>query len=219
VIEGKTGVAPVRITLPEGDSGRQLAMIVDHQFPFISETAMLEKAKGYEGYLFPDTYFFPINTTNDAILAKLRSTFDEKIASIKSHLTASPHSLHDIVIMASLLERETKTPADRRIVAGILWRRIAIGMPLQVDAVFGYIYGKDTYAPTLDDLKTPSPYNTYLHGGLPPTPIDNPGLDALIAAADATTSPYLYYLTGSDGKMHYAKTFAEHQANREAYLK
>ena len=103
-------------------------------------------------------------------------------------------------------------------VAGILWHRIALGMPLQVDAVFGYIFDKQTFSPSLADLKVDSPYNTYTHRGLPPGPISNPGLESLLAAATPTKTSYLYYLTGSDGAMHYAKTLAQHKANRVKYL-
>jgi UPF0755 protein len=124
-----------------------------------------------------------------------------------------------LVIMASLLEREAKTLADKRMVAGILWNRIKIGMPLQVDAVFGYIHDRATYSPSFDDLHVDSPYNTYLNKGLPPGPIDNPGLDSIIAAATPTKTSDLYYLTGSDGQMHYAKTFEQHKQNRALYLK
>jgi UPF0755 protein len=105
-----------------------------------------------------------------------------------------------------------------KMVSGILWRRISIGIALQVDAVFGYILDKPTYSPSLDDLKINSPYNTYTNRGLPPGAIGNPGLDAIEAAISPTQSKYLYYLTGKDGTMHYATTFDQHVANRK-YLR
>ena len=120
--------------------------------------------------------------------------------------------------MASLVEKEARTDANRRIVAGVLWNRLALGMPLQVDAVFGYIFDRDTYSPSFEDLKVDSPYNTYTHKGLPPGPISNPGLESIYAALYPTKTNYLYYLTGRDTLMHYAKTYAEHQANRRKYL-
>ncbi len=121
--------------------------------------------------------------------------------------------------MASLLEKETKADEDRRIVSGILWHRIDIGMALQVDAVFGYIKGIDTYHPTAADLEIKSPYNTYLNRDLPPGPIGNPGKDALLAALMPEPSSYLYYLTDESGALHYAATFDEHKANKAKYLK
>ena len=120
--------------------------------------------------------------------------------------------------MASLVEKEARTIASRRLVAGILWNRLELGMPLQVDAVFGYIFNRETYSPSFADLTTESPYNLYLHKGLPPGPINNPGLDALGATLNPTKTDYLYYLTGTDNLMHYATTYAGHLANQRKYL-
>ncbi len=120
--------------------------------------------------------------------------------------------------MASLLEREARTLKEKRMISGILWNRINKNMPLQVDAVFGYIFGKPTFSPSFADLKVKSSYNTYIHRGLPPGPISNPGLDSLLAAATPTKTAYLYYLTGTNGKMYYSKTLAEHNAHSVRYL-
>jgi len=116
-----------------------------------------------------------------------------------------------------LIEKEVPDSDDRKIVSGILWKRLELGMALQVDAVFPYITGKQKVL--LEDLKIDSLYNTYLHKGLPPGPISNPGLDAIDAARNPKESPYLYYLSGNDGKTHFAKTFSEHLRNKEKYLK
>ena len=153
------------------------------------------------------------------LFRSLRANFDTKIKALSPAIDASGHSLSDIVIMASLVEKEARTSANRRIVAGILWNRLEKNMPLQVDAVFGYINNRDTYSPSLTDLKIDSPYNTYVYKGLPPGPINNPGLDSLDAAVNPTKTDYFYYLTGSDNQMHYATTYAEHQANQKKYLK
>lgn len=126
--------------------------------------------------------------------------------------------ISDVIIMASILEGEA-LPKDRQVVAGILWKRLSIGMPLQVDATFRYINGKGTYDLTADDLKIDSPYNTYIHKGLPPGPISNPGIDAISASLNPIPTKYLYYLTEKDGTIHYAKTFTEHIANKNKYLK
>ena len=124
-----------------------------------------------------------------------------------------------VVTMASILEKETKVGEDRAVVSGILWKRVSIGMALQVDAVFGYIHNTDTYHPSLDDLEVDSPYNTYRNPDLPPGPIGNPGIDALRAALSPVSSKYLYYLSGKDGTVHYAETFEGHKKNRELYLR
>ena len=149
----------------------------------------------------------------------MRENFDAKISSLSADINTSGHSISDTVIMASIVEKEARTSTNRKIVAGVLWNRLALGMPLQVDAVFGYIFNRDTYSPSLADLKTESPYNLYLHIGLPPGPIDNPGLDSLLAALHPTKTNYFYYLTDPNGVMHYATTFAEHQANQMKYLR
>jgi UPF0755 protein len=120
--------------------------------------------------------------------------------------------------MASLVEEEARTLETRRTIAGILWKRLKLGMPLQVDAVFPYIIGKNTYELSIGDLALDSPYNTYKYAGLPPAPITNPGLDAMLAAVTPTDSPYLYYLSDRNGKMHYARTHDGHLANKAAYL-
>ncbi len=218
IVTGDYGLPPVRLTFVEGATVRDMAARIAYAFPDISEADFRRVAQPYEGYLFPDTYFLPPSSDAASIVALMRANFAAKTAALSPEIAASGHTLSDIVIMASLVEKEARAPTDKRVVAGILWNRILRGMPLQVDAVFGYIYNRDTYSPSLTDLKTDSPYNTYLHTGLPPGPIDNPGLDSLEAAADPAKTDYLYYLTGADGRMHYATTYAGHQANLKRYL-
>jgi len=215
---GDSGLTPVRVTLLEGTTAREMGLVLEKSFPKISAIGFRSAGEPYEGYLFPDTYVFLPNVTADTVVSTMRDNFDTRIASTTAQITASGHSLTDIVIMASLLEREAKTLPDKQMVAGILWNRIKLGMPLQVDAVFGYIHDRETYSPSLADLQVDSPYNTYLNKGLPPGPIDNPGLESIEAAATPTKTSDLYYLTGTDGEMHYAKTLAEHDKNRALYL-
>lgn len=215
---GVYGIPPVRITFPEGITVRESAVRITDTPLLISENDFLSVGELYEGYLFPDTYLFPLSADAEFIIATMRANFDAKIAPLMSDISASGHSLPDIVIMASLLEKEVRTDANRRIVSGILWNRLQRSMPLQVDAVFGYIYGRDTFSPSFADLETDSPYNTYTHIGLPPGPINNPGLESIDAALHPTQTDYLYYLTGKDDLMHYATTYAGHQENRRKYL-
>lgn len=216
---GDFGIPFARITFPEGITVREMAEKTSAALPEISAQAFISEAQPYEGYLFPDTYSFPPSASAADVVATLRDTFNTKTASLQADIIGSGHSLPDIVRMASIVEREAKTDEDRRMVAGILWNRIARGMPLQVDAVFGYIYGRQTYAPSLDDLMIDSPYNTYKYRGLPPAPISNPGLSALDAAVHPAKTKYLYYLTGRDGVMRYATTYAGQKANIAKYLK
>jgi len=216
---GKSGIPDIRITMREGESVRQMSAQVAVAFPEISASNFIATAGPYEGYLFPDTYRFSANTSASQIVAALRQNFFAKIASITPSIASSTHSLSDIVIMASIVQAEASDPTDQKLVAGALWNRINKGMPLQVDATFGYIADRAEYAPSLADLSVDSPYNTYKHTGLPPGPIGNPGLTALMAAAYPAKTNYLYYLTGSNGRMYYATTYAGHLANERAYLK
>lgn len=217
LVTGAYGLPPVRMTFPEGFTVREAAAQVAAAFPDISTEAFLEEAKPYEGYLFPDTYFFSAASDTASILAILRANFDAKTEPLFRNASTSL-SRSDTVILASLIEREARTLESKRVVAGIIKNRLALGMPLQVDAVFGHIFGRDTYSPSYADLAVDSPYNTYTHKGLPPGPISNPGLDSLEAALHPEQTEYLYYLTGKDGLMHYAATHTGHQANRKKYL-
>jgi len=219
LITGSYDLPAVRLTFFEGETIRDLATRVRNAFSdSVSAPDIISAAQGDEGYLFPDTYLFSPSADASTIVQTMRANFDAKIAPLTNDIAASGHSLSDVITMASLVEREARTDVDKHMVAGILWNRIARGMPLQVDAVFGYIKGSDTYSPSLADLKIDSPYNTYLHAGLPPGPIDSPGLASINAVLHPTETKYLYYLTGKDGFMHYATTYAGHQANQRKYL-
>lgn len=219
ISEAKHGIAPVRVTLTEGMTRFDMADTFKETLPGFDEKTFLQDASTSEGYLFPETYFFMPDDASNDIVARMRSQFASSTEENKAVLTASKHSLTDIVIMASILEREAKSPQDMRIVAGILWNRIENGMPLQVDAAFGYAHQANGYTPTATDLNSDSPYNTYKNRGLPPTAISNPGINALLAAAQPAKTSYVYYLTGSDGLMHYATTFTQHKKNKTLYLK
>ncbi len=219
LVAGSFGIAPQKITLIEGDTARQMATKIAAVFPEVSESDFLAIAEPYEGYLFPDTYSFAPDASAGDMVAAMRANFNARIAPLMGDITTSGHSLSDIVIMASIVEKEANNPTDMQMVAGILWNRIKLGMPLQVDAVFGYIHDRATYSPSYADLTVDSPYNTYKHVGLPPGPISNPGLNALTAATNPTKTKYLYYLTGKDGLMHYATTYAGQLANENRYLK
>jgi UPF0755 protein len=217
IATGDTQVVPTRVTLTEGMASFDMANAIAEAIPGFDAAQFEELAAAHEGYLFPDTYFFLPTVTPEQAVARLTSNFTDRTSGV-ADLQNSTHSLADIVTMASIVEREARTPEDQRIVAGILWHRIAIHMRLQVDAVFSYLKRQSNYQPTADDLATTSPYNTYKNYGLPPGPISNPGLGALDAAANPTKSDYLYYISDTEGIVHYAKTFEEHQKNIQTYL-
>lgn len=219
LVNGSYGLPMKRITFVEGVTIREISDQVAAAFPNISTNSFLAVTKGQEGYLFPDTYFFVPSADATTVMRAMRANFSAKITSLSEQIAVSGHSTNEILTMASLIEKEARTDNDRRMISGILWSRIDKGMPLQVDAVFGYIFGRDTYSPSLTDLRVDSPYNTYVHKGLPPSPINNPGLDAIEAALNPTPSGYLYYLTDHNSVMHYATTYAIHKANERKYLK
>lgn len=219
LVKGVYGIEPVRLTFTEGITNREVAIKVAGALQGISVEDFQAAADGEEGYLFPDTYFFQPGVDAPSVVRTMRSNFDSRIASLTDTITRSGKSLSEVVTMASLIEKEARTVEDKHIVSGILWNRIKLGMPLQVDAVFGYIYGRDTYSPAPRELQVTSPYNLYTHIGLPPGPIDNPGLESLEAALNPADTEYLYYLTGDDGLMHYARSYAGHQANVRIFLR
>jgi UPF0755 protein len=153
------------------------------------------------------------------VIELLHNTYERKIKDLRPKIAAFGKTEKEVVAMASILEGEARQMNTRRTVAGILWRRIRIDMPLQVDTSFIYINGKTSAELTLEDLKIDSPYNTYVYRGLPPTPISNPGLASIEAAITPISTPYLYFLTDPEGVMHYATTLKEHAFNKNKYLK
>lgn len=215
---GRYGLEPYRVRVPEGATVEEIATIFATRLQRFNAGNFLAAARPLEGYLFPDTYYFLPNTTEDTVLQAMRQNFDTHLETIQDEIDASEYSLTDIIIMASIVEREASNSDDRRLIAGVLWNRIGIDMPLQVDAPFAYSLGKGTFELTVKDLTTPSPYNTYVHKGLPPTPIGNPSLDSLEAAANPAETDYLYFLADKHGVTHFCKTYACQVANKAKYF-
>ncbi|MCX6703947.1 MAG: endolytic transglycosylase MltG [Candidatus Woesebacteria bacterium] len=215
------GPIEIWVTIPEGlrreEMAAKFATALGKDATFSDD--FLLASKGKEGYLFPDTYLFPLDTSATAVVKKMADTFTAKTLGLipqGSNLTFS-----EAVTLASIIERETKTDAERPVVAGILLNRINAGMPLQVDAAVQYAVGtsKDWWPIlSLADLKINSAYNTYKYAGLPPAAIANPGLSSLKAAFNPAKTDYLYYIHDSTGLIHYAKTLAQHNANIARYL-
>jgi UPF0755 protein len=148
----------------------------------------------------------------------MNNNFNEKIQTVSAQIAVFGKSQSDVIKMASILEDEAQTNTDQKIIAGILWKRIALGIPLEVDSSFRYILATTTQNLTPADLQVDSPYNSYMHAGLPPTPISNPGLASIIDAITPTATPYLYFLSDGEGNMHYAATLAQQDANEAKYL-
>ncbi len=203
----------VWVTIPEGWRREQIADRFAAELAGVggafSKEEFLTLTLGLEGQLFPDTYLVPRNSTASDIKKYLLNNFSAKAPGIDK----------ETLILASLVEREGKTDADRPVIAGILQNRLQAGWPLQVDATLQYTQGNAAnWWPSNLNTKLPSIYNTYLHPGLPPAPIANPGLAAINAALHPETSNYWYYIHDTDGVVHYAATLSEHNSNIDKYL-
>lgn len=221
ISHGAFDIVPLKITIPEGLNSYEIANVFAQNIPSFDSQKFLDlvKNQNLEGYLFPDTYLFMPNVKENEIIKILNNNFKEKIKDIESDIKSFGKSESDVIKMASILEEEARTPESRMIVAGILWKRISLHMALQVDSSFKYIKGSTSTALSADDLKIDSPYNSYTHAGLPPTPISNPGLEAIEDSITPTKTPYLYFISDSEGNMHYATTLEGQDANIAKYLK
>lgn len=218
LVSGDFNTTPVRITVPEGATNREIIELLANNLPEFDIRGFKAAVGDKEGYLFPDTYFFMPGESTEGILSVFNNSLQKNLQKVSAELEESQKPLHEILTMASILEKEASRLDDRKRIAGVLWHRIDIGMPLQVDAVFPYYLGRNTFEVTIDDLRQDHPYNTYINKGLPPGPIGNPGLEAIVAAVSPIESNYVYFLSDLDGNFHFATTYAEHLANKERYL-
>jgi len=218
------GTLDVWVTLIEGTRKEEMAQIIGNELN-IPQVEIIKLAK--EGYLFPDTYLLPKDASAETVINILKKNFDNKFTpELIAKATKKGLSQEQVVILASIVEKEAKHAEDKNKVASILLKRLKNDWPLQVDATIQYALGYQTNEKTwwkkelsFDDLKIDSPYNTYKNKGLPPTPISNPGLISIMAVIDADSStPYWYYISDKQGNMHYAKTDQEHQENINKYL-
>lgn len=209
----------VRLTLIEGETAKAIAERAASILADFNQETFINLSAGKEGTVFPDTYFVPIDYTAEELFVLTENTYTDKIASLEEEILNHPLTLQEILILASIIEREANTKESKQIVSGILQQRLAIGMALQVDASMEYILDKPLNELTAEDLKIDSPYNTYIYPGLPPTPIGNPGIEAIEAVLYPQKTDYLFYITGDDGNFYYAKNFEEHKRNISRYLR
>jgi UPF0755 protein len=209
----------IRFTHIEGERARTIARNAGSVLPNFDETAFLEAAEQHEGKLFPDTYFIPDTFTADQLLQLMLNTFNNTLLPYEEKILSSSLSLDEIVILASIVEREANSTESMKMVSAILQNRLQTDMPLQADASIEYVLSKPLEELLPEDLRVESPYNTYLNIGLPPTPIGNPGLTSIEAVLEPAETDYLFYLTDSDGVFHYARTYQEHLTNIELYLR
>ena len=231
-LEGAPDVAVARITLPEGLTAKQMASVVEQSGVGVTaDQYMAEVNNGsfsepflsgrpvgasLEGFLFPDTYDVPKGSTAHQIVQMQLDNFAKRAAPL---LQSPPKGMnaYQVVIIASIVEREARFDDDRSKVASAIYNRIAQGMDLQVDATVQYGLGITT-APTDAQLKQDTPYNTYLHSGLPPTPISNASLASLQAAAQPAQTNFLFWVADGCGHNHYATTEAQHEQQNSQFL-
>jgi UPF0755 protein len=217
----------VRVTIPEGFIQKQVAALFEQKGLF-SAAAFLNAANkgtlsqtflagrppgsGLEGYLFPDTYFFDPKVKPAAAINVLLDNFAAKVpAALRAHAADQHRSFSQALVLASIIEREAAFDKDRPYVAAVFYNRLAQGQPLQSDATVAYAKGQSTTVITEEDKALNSPFNTYLHTGLPPAPISNPGLASIRAALmPASGFTYLYFLTDPSGHAHFSRTLDQH---------
>lgn len=220
-------VAQRSFTIPEGLTVVQIADRLSQQGLINRDRFLAEAANGkfdfpyinnaisgperLEGYLFPDTYTIPFNANEHDIiqimLEEFKAVYGPKEQKRTQELGLTPNQ---VVTIASLVEKEAKNDAERSLIASVFYNRMARHMPLQSCATIQYILGHPKEVLTYKDLAIPSPYNTYLHNGLPPGPIACPGKKSLLAALYPDNSPYLYFVARGDGTHHFSTTLKEH---------
>ncbi|TAN58763.1 endolytic transglycosylase MltG [Patescibacteria group bacterium] len=230
----------VKITIPEGLSNKEIAKIWEEKKigmadDFLAKAsvkdsreiipgstydflALKQKGADLEGYLYPDTYYVFKDSQPEDLIKKMLDNFENKTKDILAEIQSSGKDFHDILTLASIIEREVPKTSERPIIAGLFLKRIQIGMALQSDATVNYATGKYKLQPTYDDLQVNSPYNTYKYRGLPPSPIGNPSISSIKAVLNPEQSEYLYFLSKPTGETVFSKTLEEHNENKAKYL-
>jgi len=221
-LAGNFQVPTTRVTIFEGEAGYRYAPRIAEALPFVEQDALRTRItqEGHEGYLYPDTYLFPQDSDEQDIIRIMRANFDKKIDPYQDEIATSGYTEAQVITMASLVETEAGSASyeTKRSVAGVLWKRFSIDMPIQADAVFSFIFQEHLPRVLFSHLEVDSPYNLYTEVGLPPGPIGSPSIDSIRATLDPVITDDLFYLTGFDGVFYYAKTLAAHERNRRLHL-
>ncbi|MDA8330897.1 MAG: endolytic transglycosylase MltG [Candidatus Dormibacteraeota bacterium] len=228
VLEGPPSVIPIRVTLPDGlraqqeaarlqsdglfSSSAYLSQVEQGEFNGISQLPGAPAGASWEGMAFGDTYEVDPNITAHEFLRLQLEDFDRRVRSAitdgASQVGLTPYQ---VLVLASVVEAEATTQKDRDLVAGVFFNRLRDGMPLQSDVTVLYAMAVAGDSNATFSTNFPSPYNTYLHAGLPPGPIDSPGTSALEAVLHPASTNYMYFLSLPNGKMLFAVTAAQHQ--------
>ena len=221
-------VATIRVTFPEGFTVSQIAKRLIKNGVVTDEAAFLDLVTNrgntlrasfplpanLEGFLFPDTYKFPVGADNASVAQRMVENFDQRFAqTFETQITQSGRSVADLANVGAMVEKEAETDGDRAPIAGVIYNRLKKNMRLQIDATVQYAQGFHKTRLMYSDLTVNSAYNTYKNAGLPPGPICNPGLPSLRAALEPAKSDYLFYVGTPDGSHVFSRTYAEHRAN------
>jgi cell division protein YceG involved in septum cleavage len=223
-----------QITIPEGYDRRQTAAIAKQEGIKGDYLKASESAKGFdpakygaqnpqnlEGFLFPATYDLPRHPTADDLVVRQLTAFKQYIAKVNMNYARSKNlTTYDVLIIASMIEREVAVPKERKLVAAVIYNRLRAGMPLQVDATIRFATNNYTQPLSNSDLHLASPYNTYTNPGLPPGPIGNPGLASIEAAAHPAKASYLYYVVKPNTcgpELAFSTTAAQFDKDKAAY--
>ncbi len=218
IVKGDTLSNEIKVTIPEGFTLRQIDARLAN-VGLINSGELLKKSE-LEGYLFPDTYNFDKNAELDDIIVTMMDNFDKKLdKELVTEIERQKKTINDIVIMASIIEKELPNYDEMRIISGIFWKRLSINYPLQSCATIAYVLNIDKWIYSIEDTKVNSPYNTYQNVGLPPGPINNPGLSSIKAAIYPIYTDYNFFLSAPNGETIFSRTFEEHNANKYKYLK
>jgi len=237
-IGGKIKSAEIKITIPEGFLNKEIDerlagndLIERGEFIEFDKSNNLDLSKykflqdksenvGLQGYYFPDTYIYYKDSTIENIAKKMLDNFDKKLSQdLREEIKKQNKSIFEIIILASIIEKEAGFAEDMGKVASVFQNRLDIGKALESDATINYITGSGRAQSTYDDLKIDSPYNTYKYPGLPPAPISNPGINAIKAAIYPEETDYFYFLTAKNGESFFSVSYDEHLKNKSKYLK
>ncbi len=220
----KGRVSLYKVSIPEGLTALQIAnalskfgikpvdfmYCVAHKNLFKFEFSRYIRGSSLEGFLFPDTYLFPAGFSAKDLVEMMLRQFEKKAGKLLQRVKNSRWGIYDRVIIASIIEKEALLPEEKPIMASVFFNRLRIGRRLESCATVEYVLPKHKQRLTLKDLKVDSPYNTYIHKGLPPTPICNPGIDSIKAAVNPAKTKYLYFVLQKGGKHHFSATYKEH---------
>jgi len=234
LISGSTSLDTNMVTIPEGYTTQQIIellvqkgigskgeltkVVTEDSFPYQFLKDAPQGIHRLEGYLFPNTYDIPVETSpHEAIDLLLRQFAKELTPEVQKQLVTMKLSVAQWVILGSLIEKEAVREADRALISSVLFNRLKINQPLQIDATIQFLLGTPKPKLSYQDLQIPSPYNTYLHAGYPPGPIASPGHASLEAVLNPAQTDFRYYVAKKDGYHVFAKTYAEHLKNVELY--